>query len=75
MNLKAIKTFLARAYDLFKTVNNTILMGLLYFVILCPAGIARKLVGASKVQKKIDLEASTYFEVPKKLSADHKNPF
>jgi len=67
--------FLSPAFEVFKTVNNTILLSVLFYVVISPLALGRRLLFGSRLHKKIDKSAHSYFEDPQVMSENLENPF
>lgn len=55
--------------------NNTLFMGVVYFLILSPVGFIRRKVSGYKVRTSVKKEQSTYLQAPGVKSNDFTRPF
>lgn len=73
--LKALARFLSPAFEIFKTVNNTILLAFIFYLLLSPLALLRRLVFGPRLHKDLDKSAYSYFEDPQKMSDRLENPY
>lgn len=73
--LKAVGRFLSPAFEVFKMVNNTILLSFLFYFLLSPVALLRRVIFGARLAKKIDKSAYSYFEDPQKMSDRLENPY
>lgn len=73
--LKLLGRFLSPAFEVFKTVNNTLILGVLFYLVISPFALIRRFFGGTRLHRRIDKSAHSYFEDPQKMSERFENPF